>query len=109
MALSKAAIDYQYVQCREFAMPHQLVREEVSEVSIPNPLAVYRPLSDCTCGKQIQHSPSCDRRHESEESHDQSKLQVQNSKHIDRHREQRLLCEKAALRGDKESLQIYLI
>jgi hypothetical protein len=90
-------------------MPHQLVREAVSEVSIPNPLAAYRPSSDCICDKQIQRSPNCDHRHESEELHDQLKLLAQNSKHIAHRREQRLLCVKVGLRGGMESLQIYLI
>jgi hypothetical protein len=59
MAPNMATIDYQCDQCQEFAMPHPQVRAEVSEVSIPNLLAVYLPLSDCICGKQIQRSPSC--------------------------------------------------
>jgi hypothetical protein len=89
-------------------MLHQLVREEVSEVSIPNPSAVYQLSSDCIYGKQIQRSPSCDRRHENEESRDLLKSLAQNSKRNDRHREQRSLDVKVELRGDKESLQIYL-
>jgi hypothetical protein len=89
-------------------MLHQLVREEVSEVSIPNLSAVYQLSSDCICGKRIQRSPSCDRRHENEESRDLLKSLVQNSKHIDHHRAQRLLYVKEGLRADKESLQIYL-
>jgi hypothetical protein len=108
MALSKVAIDYQCVRCPEFARLHQQVREEVSEVSILNPLAVYQPLSGCICGKQIQRSPSCDRRHESAGSHDLLKSLVQNSKHSDRHRAQRSLFVKAELHGDRESSQIYL-
>jgi putative hemolysin len=58
MALGMEAIDYPYDLCREFAKPHQLVHAEVSEVSIPNLLAAYLPLSDCTCGKQKQRSPN---------------------------------------------------
>jgi hypothetical protein len=89
MALSKVAIDYQCVQCREFAMLHQLVRVAVSEVSSPNPSAAYQLSSDCIYGKQIRRSPSCDRHHESEELHDLLKLPVLNSKHIAHHRAQK--------------------
>jgi hypothetical protein len=53
--------------CREFAMLRQLVRAEVSEVSIPNLLAAYLPSSDCIYGKQRQHSPNYVHRHEIEE------------------------------------------
>ena len=108
MALNMAAIDYQCDQCQEFAMPHQLVRAVVSEVSIPNLLTVYLPLSDCTCGRQRQRSPSCVPRHVNAESRDLSMSQVLSSKHIALHRVQILRDEKAALHGDKESLQIYL-
>jgi hypothetical protein len=108
MALDKATIDYPCDPFREFAMRHQLVREEVSEVSIPNLLVAYLPSSDCTCGKQIQRSPNCVRRHESEESRDLSKSLVLRNKHNGHHRAQILHVVKVAPRGDMEFLQIYL-
>jgi hypothetical protein len=108
MALDKATIDYQCDPFREFAMRHQLVREEVSEVSIPNLLVAYLPSSDCTCGKQIQRSPNYVRRHESEESRDLSKSLVLRNKHNGHHRAQILHVVKVAPRGDMEFLQIYL-
>jgi hypothetical protein len=108
MALNKATIDYPYDPFREFAMQHQLVREEVSEVSIPNLLAAYLPLSDCTCGKQKQRSPNCVRHHASEELRDLSTSLVQRNKHNDHHRVQILHVVKVAPRGDMEFLQIYL-
>jgi hypothetical protein len=108
MALNMAASDYQYDLCREFAMLHQLVHVEVSEVSIPNLSAVYLPLSDCTCGKQRQRSPSYVRRHENVESRDRLMSQVLRNKRNDRHRAQKLRDGKVAPHGDMESLQIYL-
>jgi hypothetical protein len=108
MALNKATIDYPYDPYREFAMQHQLVREEVSEVSIPNLLAAYLPLSDCTCGKQKQRSPNCVRHHESEELRDLSKLLVLRNKHNGHHRAQRWHDVKEELHDDMEFLQIYL-
>jgi hypothetical protein len=53
--------------CQEFAKQRQQVRAEVSEVSNLILSALYQPLSGCTCGKQIQHSPSYVLRHESAE------------------------------------------
>jgi len=108
MAPNMATNDYLFGQCQEFAKPHQLVRVEVSEVSIPNLSTVYQPLSDCTCDKQRQHSPNYVHRHEIVESHDQSKLQVLCSKHIAHHRAQRWRDVKEELHGDMESSQIYL-
>jgi hypothetical protein len=108
MALGMEAIDYPYDLCQEFAKPHQQVRVEVSEVSIPNLLVAYLPSSDCTCGKQIQRSPNCVRRHESEESRDLSKSLVLRNKHNGHHRAQILHVVKVAPRGDMEFLQIYL-
>jgi hypothetical protein len=109
MALNMAASDYQYDLCREFAMLHQLVHVEVSEVSIPNLSTVYQPLSDCTCDKQRQHSPNYVHRHENVESHDQSKLLALCSKRNGHHRARIWRDGKVARHGDKESLQIYLI
>jgi hypothetical protein len=108
MAPNMATNDYLFGQCQEFAKPHQLVRVEVSEVSIPNLLVAYLLLSDCTCGKPTQHSPSYVLPHEIVELHDQSKLQVLCSKHIAHHRGQRLRDVKVAPHGGMESLQIYL-
>jgi hypothetical protein len=107
MALSKATIDYPCDPCREFAKQHQLAREEVSEVSIPNLLVAYLPLSDCICGKQKQHFPNCVHHHESEELRDQSKSLVPRSKHIGHRLAQILLFVKVAPHDDMESLQIY--
>jgi hypothetical protein len=108
MALGKATNDYLCDRCQEFAKPHQLVRAEVSEVSIPNLLTAYLPLSDCTCGKRKQRSPNCVPHHVNVESRDLSKLQALRSKRIGRHRVQRSHDAKVELHGDKESLQIYL-
>jgi hypothetical protein len=108
MALNKEANDYLYGLCQEFAKLHQLVRAEVSEVSIPNLSAAYLPLSDCTCDKLIRRSPSYVRRHEIVESHGQSTLQVRHSKRSDHHLGQILRAVKVARHDDKESLQIYL-
>jgi hypothetical protein len=108
MALNKATIDYPCDRFREFAMRHQLVREEVSEVSIPNLLEVYLPLSDCTCGKPKQRSPNYVLRHANEELRDLSKSQVRRNKHSAHHRAQILHVVKVELRGDMGSLQIYL-
>jgi len=108
MAQGMEANAYLCDLCQEFSRQRQLVRVEVSEVSSLILSAVYQPLSDCTCGKQIQHFPSYGRRHESVESRDQSKLQVRCSKHIVHHRAQILRDAKVAQHGDKESLQICL-
>jgi hypothetical protein len=108
MALGTATNDYLCGRFQVFAMLHQLVRAEVSEVSIPNPLTAYLPLSGCTCGKQRQHSPNCVPHHANEELRDQSKLPVLRSKHNDHHRARRWHDAKAELRDGKESLQIYL-
>ena len=89
-------------------MRHQLVREEVSEVSIPNLLAAYLPSSDCTCGKQKRRSPNCVRHLESEELRDLSKSLVPHNKHNGHHRAQILHVVKVAPRGDMEFSQIYL-
>ena len=107
MALDKATIDYPCDPFREFAMPHQLVREEVSEVSIPNLLEVYLPLSDCTCGKQKQRSPNCVPRLDYAESHGQLMLRVLRNKHIDHHLWQKLRVWKVEQHDDKEFEQIY--
>jgi hypothetical protein len=108
MALGRETNEYLCGRCQEFAMLHQLVRVEVSEVSIPNLLTAYLPLSGCIYGKQKQHSPNCVHRHENVESRDLSKLPELRSKHIARHRVQRSHDAKAELHGGKESLQIYL-
>jgi hypothetical protein len=108
MALNMAASDYQYDLCREFAMLHQLVHVEVSEVSIPNLSAVYQPSSDCICDRPKQHSPSYVHHHENVESHDRLMSQVLRNKRNDRHRAQKLRDGKVAPHGDMESLQIYL-
>jgi len=108
MAQGMAANVYLCDLCQEFSRQRQLVRVEVSEVSNPILSAVYQPLGDCTCGRQIQHFPNYVRRHENVESRDQSKLQVRCSKHSVHHRAQILRDAKVALHGDKESLQICL-
>ena len=108
MALNKATIDYPYDPFREFAMQHQLVREEVSEVSIPNLLAAYLPSSDCIYGKPKQRSPNYVLRHANAELRDLSKLLVLRSKHNAHHRAQRWRDVKEELHGDMESSQIYL-
>ena len=89
-------------------MPHQLVREEVSEVSIPNPLVAYLPSSDCICGKQKQRSPNYVLHHVNAELHDLSKLLVLRNKHNGHHRAQRWHDVKEELHDDMEFLQIYL-
>ena len=89
-------------------MPHQLVREEVSEVSIPNPLVAYLPSSDCICGKQKQRSPNCVHHHESEELRGLSKSLVLRNKHNGHHRAQILHAVKVAPHDDMGFLQIYL-
>jgi hypothetical protein len=108
MALDKATIDYPCDPFREFAMQHQLVREEVSEVSIPNLLAAYLPSSDCICGKPKQRSPNYVLRHVNAELRDLSKLLVLRNKHSGHHRAQILHAVKVAPRDDMEFLQIYL-
>jgi len=108
MAQGMATNDCLCDQCQEFSMLHQLVRAEVSEVSIPNLLAAYLPLNGCTCGKRKQHSPNYVPRHVNVELHGLSKLQALRSKHTGRHRAQRSHDAKVELHGDKESLQIYL-
>ena len=109
MALGKEAIDYPCDLYREFAKLRQLVRVEVSEVSIPNLSTAYLPSSDCTCGKQKQRSPNYALRHVSAELRDQSKSLVLRSKHNGLHRAQRWRDVKVAPHGDKESSQIYLV
>jgi hypothetical protein len=94
--------------CQEFSMQRQLVRVEVSEVSNLILSAVCQPSSGCTCGKQIQHSPSYGRRRESAESRDQWKLQVRCSKRSGHHRVQISRGVKVGQHGDMESLRIYL-
>jgi hypothetical protein len=108
MALGMEAIDYPYDLCQEFAKPHQQVRVEVSEVSIPNLLAAYLPSSDCIYGKQKPHSPNYVRHRANAELRDQSKLLVLSNRHSAHHRAQILHVVKVAPHGDMESLQIYL-
>jgi hypothetical protein len=108
MAQGMATNDCRCDLCQEFAKLLQQVHEEVSEVSIPNLLAAYLPLSDCTCGKQRQRSPNYVRRLVNAESRDLSKLQVLRNKRNDHHRAQILHVVKVELHGDTESSQIYL-
>jgi hypothetical protein len=108
MAQDMEANAYLCDRCREFSRRHQLVREEVSEVSNLILSAAYQLLSGCTYGKQRQHFPSCDHRHESAESRDQSKLQERCSKRSAHHRVQISHAVKVEQHGDKESSQIYL-
>jgi hypothetical protein len=103
MAQGMEANAYLCDLCQEFAKPRQLVRVEVSEVSNLTLSAVYQPLSGCTCGKRIQHFPSCGLHRESVGSRDQSKLQVRCSKHSARHRVQILRAVKVEQHGDMES------
>jgi hypothetical protein len=94
--------------CREFSKRRQLVRVEVSEVSNLILSAAYQLLSGCTCGKQRQHFPSCDHRHESAELRDQSMSQVRCSKRNAHHHVQISRAVTVEQHGDKEFSQIYL-
>jgi hypothetical protein len=100
------SISYPVSRFPEFAKLPLLVREEVSSTSNQFPLACDQLFGDCTYGKLRQHSPNCENRHDSVESHDQLKLLAQSSKRIAHHREQKVHGEKVELRDDKEFEQI---
>jgi hypothetical protein len=107
MVLDTATICDLCDQFPEFSMLRQLVRVAKSAGASPFLLTAYRPLSDCTYGKQIQRFPSCGRHRDCAESHDQLMLQVQSNKHSDCYRGQILHGEKVERRDDMEYEQIY--
>jgi hypothetical protein len=108
MAQDMEANAYLCDRCREFSRQRQLVRVEVSEVSNLILSTACQPLSGCTYGKQRQHFPSCDHRHESAELRDQSMSQVRCSTRNAHHHVQISRGVKVEQHGDKESSQIYL-
>jgi hypothetical protein len=89
-----------------FSTQHQLVRVEEYVISTLIPSNACQLLHGCTYGKQRQHFPNYGRRHDYVELHGRLKLQVMNSKHNVRHREQRLLDVKVELSDDMECEQI---
>jgi hypothetical protein len=91
----------------EFSMLRLLVRVAKCAGASPSLLIAYPPLSDCTYGRQRQHSPSCDHHRDFAESRGRSMLQEQNNKHSDCYRGQKLHDAKVELRDDMGYEQIY--
>jgi len=96
------SISYLVSQFPEFAKLRLLVRVAASLISNQFLLTCDRLSDGCTYGKLKQHSPNYGNHHDYVESHDQLKLQVRCSKHIDRHRAQRVRAANVELRGDME-------
>ena len=108
MAASTATICDLCDLCPKFSMLPPLAHVAVCANASQVLSGVCQPSRGCTCDMQKQHFPSCVHRRDYVESHDQLMLQVLRSKHNDRHRGQRLLCEKVAQSDDKEYEQILL-
>jgi len=108
MAVSTAAIDHRFYLCQGFSRQHPLVHVAADADANQSPLNSYQPLGDCIYDMPRQHFPKYEHHHGFAAQRDQSMLQVRCSKHIARHREQRLPGAITALHVDMGYGQIYL-